>query len=40
MSVIIRDSDGFIKLLIKGADNIIKSRLSKNFQPFLKFIEG
>jgi phospholipid-transporting ATPase len=29
MSVIIRDSDGLIKVLIKGADNIIKARLSK-----------
>jgi magnesium-transporting ATPase (P-type) len=40
MSVIIRENDGRIKLLIKGADNIIKARLSKKTQPFLKFIEG
>ncbi len=41
MSVIIRDEeDGLIKLLIKGADNIIKARLkNKNEQPFLRFIE-
>ena len=31
MSVIIRDpEDGLIKLLIKGADSIIKDRLDKN----------
>lgn len=29
MSVIIKDEKGIIKLLIKGADSIIKSRLSK-----------
>ncbi|CAD8163492.1 unnamed protein product [Paramecium pentaurelia] len=34
MSVIIQDEKGIIKLLIKGADSIIKSRLSKE-QKFL-----
>lgn len=31
MSVIIRD-EGVIKLLIKGADSIVKARLSKNIE--------
>jgi phospholipid-transporting ATPase len=37
MSSIIRDG-GVVKLLIKGADNIIKERLAPN-QPYLPFIE-
>jgi len=31
MSVIIRDIDNKIKLYMKGADDIIKSRLSSDF---------
>ena len=38
-SIIIRDNSGFIKLLTKGADNIIKARLhSERKQPFTKRI--
>lgn len=41
MSVIIQDEDGKYKLLIKGADNIIKGRLNTKIkQPFLDYIVG
>lgn len=30
MSVVVRDSKGVIKMYSKGADNIIKERLSRN----------
>ncbi len=32
MSVIVRDNDGLIKVFVKGADNIIKSRLKKTIE--------
>ena len=38
-SVIIKDSEGVIKLLTKGADSIIIDRLSKDNQPFLEGIK-
>ena len=37
MSIIIRHN-GVIKLMIKGADNVIKKRLAKD-QPFINGIE-
>lgn len=40
MSVIIKDN-GVIKLLVKGADSIVKARLSKKKeQLYLPFIES
>lgn len=40
MSVILKDSQGRIKLYIKGADTIIKARLKhQEQQPFLKYID-
>ena len=39
MSIILRDN-GLIKIYVKGADSIIKSRLNKNIQsPYLNNIE-
>jgi phospholipid-transporting ATPase len=39
MSVIVED-EGVIKLFIKGADSIIKSRLRPpHLQPYLKYID-
>ncbi len=40
MAVIVRDEHNCIRLYIKGADSIVKSRLNyKINQPFLKSIE-
>lgn len=32
MSIFLRDSDGTVKVYIKGADNIIKQRLKKSIE--------
>lgn len=41
MSVIIKDSSGAIKLYVKGADTVIKSRLSRDVQQrFLTKIDA
>ena len=36
MSVVVRDN-GVIKMFVKGADNIIRDRLSRKEQPFLEY---
>ena len=40
MSIIIKDGD-FIKIYVKGADDIIKTLLNKNIKhPFLNFVDS
>lgn len=39
-SIIIRDNDGLIKLLVKGADSIIIDRLAPTNQPYLELLKS